>query len=382
MKILHLGDLHIGKKVNGYSMIEDQKYVFEQLYTLVQEKKIETVIIAGDIYDRSIPSEEAIQLLDSFLDKLINELHLNVIAVSGNHDSSARINFSNKILSKQGLHILGEYHEIVNKISIDEVDFYLMPFVTPSYMRNRFEEIIIKDEVTISTYDDTMRYITGKISEVIDSSKINIGIYHGFVIGSNEIEKDVEKEGSVKFISVGGKESVSSSYFKIFNYTALGHLHGNRRAGAENIWYSGSPLKYSFSEEKQKKYFQIIDIDKTTFSLEQVDIIPKYEMYSLKGSLEEVLKSEVPTDSYLKITLTEIVLDAMSKLKSKYSQIMELTFDIPKVESIRSNLDIREINHIPKKDLFKHFALEYGIELSKSEFEKVISIMDKIEGVN
>ncbi|OQY42121.1 MAG: hypothetical protein B6227_03195 [Fusobacteriia bacterium 4572_74] len=147
MKILHLGDLHIGKKVNGYSMIEDQKYIFEQMYKLIEEKKIEIVLIAGDIYDRSIPSEEATELLDELLSTLINEHKVKVVAISGNHDSSTRLDFSSKILEKQGLYIVGEYKKLVNRVSIDEVDFYLMPYVDPSTLRRKYRDILEERDI-------------------------------------------------------------------------------------------------------------------------------------------------------------------------------------------------------------------------------------------
>ncbi len=374
MKILHLGDLHIGKKVNGYSMIEDQKYVFNQVYEVIKKEKIETVIIAGDIYDRSIPTEESVELFDEFLINLINELKVKVIAVSGNHDSSARLNFSRKILEKQGLYILGEYKKIVNRVSIEEIDFYLMPYVAPGVIRNRF------NNQNISTYDETMQFITEKISEEINRERVNIGIYHGFVIGRGEKEEDVVKEESVKLLSVGGKESVSSSYFEIFDYTALGHLHGNRKAGSEKIRYSGSPLKYSFSEENQKKVFQIVDINKGSLDLKEIEIRQRYEMHTLKGSFDEIMKKEIPNDSYLRVILTENVLEAMSKLRTRYRHVMELSFEIPKVDKQKSKIDIRNIDKIEKSDLFREFALEDGILLSEKYIEKVKQIMNSTLG--
>jgi exonuclease SbcD len=381
MKIMHLGDLHIGKKVNGYSMIENQRDIFEQIYSVISEKKIETVLIAGDIYDRSVPSEESIQLLDDFLSHLINILCVNVIAISGNHDSPARLDFSRGILAKQGLHILGEYKELVNKISIDDFDFYLMPFVTPSAIRKKFETVIKERNLAISTYDNTMKFITGEAVKNLDKNKINIALYHGFVIGSGDDEKKIEREESVKVLAIGGKESVAEKYFLDFDYTALGHLHGNRKVKSERVRYAGSPIKYSFSEKNQKKSLTIIDIEKNKFDLEQVEIKDKYPMIELKGTFNEIMEAEIDSDAYLKITLTESVLDAMNKLRSKYSQIMELGIEIPTADSIDKDHSSKGIDKIPADELFVDLAASVGIEIDEEEMKQLRVVINEIKEV-
>lgn len=378
MKILHLGDLHIGKKVNDYSMIDNQKYVFEQIYECIENKKIKVVIIAGDIYDRSIPSEDAVELFDEFLIKLVNILKVKVIAVSGNHDSSSRLDFSSKILEKQGLYIQGEYKKLVNRVSIDDVDFYLMPFVKPETIRYRFINEI--KNIEIKTFDDTMKFITDEIEKVMDRSRINVGIYHGLVIGSSEKEENIEKEESVKILSIGGKESVSENYFLKFDYTALGHLHSNRKVSSEKVRYCGSPIKYSFSEKNHTKSLTVITLKKEEFSYEIVPLKEKYPMIEVKGKLEEILAMDIPKDAYLKIILTENVLDAMNKLRSKYTQIMEMGIEIETCDAIELNLNSKKLKTIKPEELFKDFAKSVGVELDEIEKEKIQEIMNHIHG--
>lgn len=378
MKILHLGDLHIGKKVNGYSMIENQRDVFEQIYRVIEEKKVETVVIAGDIYDRSVPSEEATETLDEFLSHLINSLQVRVIAISGNHDSPARLEFSRGILAKQGLHIVGEYNKVVNKVSVDNFDFYLMPFVTPATIRKKFGEIIEERGLTVSTYDDTMKFITGEAVAQLDRDRVNIALYHGFVIGSGEKEEDIEREESVKPLAVGGKESVAEKYFLDFDYTALGHLHGNRRVKSERVRYSGSPIKYSFSERNQKKSLTVIDIDKDRFEIENIEIVDKYPMVEIKGTFDEVMEADIDRDAYLKVTLTESVLDAMNKLRTKYSQVMELGIEIATSEAVRKDHRSANIDKVPTDELFIDLAASVGVELDEGEVEKVRDIVNEI----
>ncbi|GLI58155.1 nuclease SbcCD subunit D [Propionigenium maris DSM 9537] len=378
MKILHLGDLHIGKKVNGYSMIENQRDVFEQIYRVIEEKKVETVLIAGDIYDRSVPSEEATETLDEFLSHLINTLQVRVIAISGNHDSPARLEFSRGILAKQGLHIVGEYNKLVNKVSVDNFDFYLMPFVTPATIRKKFGEVIEERELTVSTYDDTMKFITGEAVAQLDRDRVNIALYHGFVIGSGEKEEDIEREESVKPLAVGGKESVAEKYFLDFDYTALGHLHGNRRVKSERVRYSGSPIKYSFSERNQKKSLTVIDIDRDRFEVENIEIVDKYPMVEIKGTFDEVMEADIDSDAYLKVTLTETVLDAMNKLRTKYSQVMELGIEIATSDAVRKDHRSANIDKVPTDELFKDLAASVGVELDEEEVEKVREIVNEI----
>lgn len=381
MKILHLGDLHIGKKVNGYCMIENQRYVFEQIYKLIDDKKIETVIIAGDIYDRSIPSEEATELLDEFLSNLINKYKVKVVAISGNHDSSTRLNFSSKILEKQGLYITGEYKKLVNKVSIGNIDFYLMPYVDPSTIRRRYKDLLEERELKISTHDDTMKFLTDEIKKDIDTNKVNIALYHGFVVGGGENIEAIEKEDSVKLLSVGGKEAVKEEYFLDFDYTALGHLHGCRRVKSEKVRYSGSPIKYSFSEKNQDKKFVIIDIDKDKLIIDDTNIIEqKYEMMQLTGTLEEILGADVESDSYLKVILTEQRLDAMNKLRVKYSQIMELQIDIATKDTKKRKYTSQEIDKKDPKILFEELAESVGVTLEEDENKILETVIDDLVG--
>lgn len=381
MKILHLGDLHIGKKVNGYSMIEDQKYIFEQMYKLIEEKKIEIVLIAGDIYDRSIPSEEATELLDELLSTLINEHKVKVVAISGNHDSSTRLDFSSKILEKQGLYIVGEYKKLVNRVSIDEVDFYLMPYVDPSTLRRKYRDILEERDIKISTHDDAMKFLTNEIKKDMDKDRINIALYHGFVVGEGQNTEEIEKEDSVKILSVGGKEAVKEEYFLDFDYTALGHLHGCRRVKNEKVRYSGSPIKYSFSEINQDKKFLIIDIDKDKLNIDDTNIIKqKYQMVELTGTLKEVLDADIDSDAYLKVILTEQTLDAMNKLRVKFSQVMELQINIATGEAVKRKYTSQDIDKKNPVILFGELAESVGVTLEEEENKILEMVVDGLLG--
>lgn len=381
MKILHLADLHIGKKVNGYSMIEDQKYIFEQMYKLIEDKGIETVLIAGDIYDRSIPSEEATELLDDLLSNLINKYRVRVVAISGNHDSSTRLDFSSKILEKQGLYIVGEYKKLINKVSIDNIDFYLMPYVDPSTIRRRYKDILEERDIKMSTHDDTMKFLTDEIKKDMDRDRVNIALYHGFVIGGGENAEEVEKEDSVKILSVGGKEAVKEDYFLDFDYTALGHLHGCRKVKSDKVRYSGSPIKYSFSEINQNKKFLIIDIDNNKLNIDDSNIIKqKYEMVEFTGTLNEVIEADIDKDAYLKIILTEQTLDAMNKLRVKYSQIMELQINIATEEAIKREYTSKDIDKKNPAILFKELAESVGVTLEENESKVLEKVIDNLLG--
>lgn len=381
MTLLHLADLHIGKKVNGYPMLDNQRYLFEQIYETIRERKVDVVMIAGDIYDRSIPSEEAIELFDSFISELINILKVKVVAISGNHDSATRLEFSKRILANQGFHVLGEYKEIVNRVSIGDIDFYLMPFVTPTVIRSRFRDILEEREIEIKTFDDTMRFITDEIYKEMDSDRINVALYHGFVVGGGIDVEKCEREESVKILAVGGKESVSDSYFMKFDYTALGHLHGNRRVSSEFIRYCGSPIKYSFSEKNQSKVLTLVHIDeKREIKLEFVELRERFPMLEVRGTIEEVLGMDIPTDAYLKIVLTEHTIDAMNRLRNKYSQIMELEFDITTGEAVRTEMGSGQLKNIRPDELFETFAKTVGIDLDSEDKNEVEKILNKIIG--
>jgi len=226
-----------------------------------------------------------------------------------------------------------------------------------------------------------MKFLTDEIKKEIDKDKINIALYHGFVIGKNEDPEKIEKEDSVKVLSVGGKEAVKEEYFLDFDYTALGHLHGSRKVKSDKVRYSGSPIKYSFSEIDQNKKFLIIDIDKDKLIIDDTNIIKqKYEMVELTGTLKEVLKADIPKDAYLKIILTEQTLDAMNKLRVEYSQIMELQINIATNESIKRKYTSQDINKKNPLVLFTELSESVGVTLEEDESKVLEEVIDSLVG--
>ncbi len=328
MKIIHTGDWHIGKIVNEFSMLEEQRHVLEQLVSIIEQEKPNALIIAGDIYDRSIPPVEAVELIDSIFNKLLLELKVPILAISGNHDSAERLSFANKILTNNGLHIVGVFDGETPCITLQDstgpVNFYMLPYTDPRIVRHIF------DDNQISTHDAAMKRIIDNIGQAINSNERNVMITHGYITHlGGETQHTSESE---RPLSIGGTDFVNSCYFSMFNYTALGHLHAPQRAGADNVRYSGSLLKYSFSEVNQKKGVNIIELDGTgSIETRLAPLIPKKDMRIIKGPIDELLSPEIykaanPED-YVYAILTDKgeLIDPISKLRTVYPNIMGLT---------------------------------------------------------
>ena len=326
MNLLHLSDLHLGKAVNEISMLEDQKYILSQVIDLIDEEKIDAVMMAGDIYDRKVPPEEAVALLDDFLSKLAAK-KVPVLMISGNHDSDERLNFGSRIFSKNGIYVAGKYNGQINKVTIEDkygpVNFYLMPFTE----RNQVEYYFPDDDT--STYEAAVN--TALSHTEIDYSERNILLAHLFAIaGASEPELS-GSETSAK--NVGTIDKVSSGLFSGFEYTALGHIHRPQKVGNENVRYGGSPLKYSLSEINQSKAFTIVKINEkgTEPDIKLIPIKPLHEMRELKGNFEELMKPEnieFP-DDYIFMTLKDEtpIADAYAIAESRYKNIMGLRYD-------------------------------------------------------
>ncbi|MFZ7120167.1 MAG: exonuclease SbcCD subunit D [Eubacteriaceae bacterium] len=325
MKIIHTGDWHIGKLVHGIHMTEDQKYILKQLISLVEQEKPDVLIIAGDIYDRSVPPVDAVDLLDETLSEIIMKLNTKVILIAGNHDSPDRVGFANKMLRDKGLYISGNLTESIEPIVIiDEfgpVSFYPIPFAEPALVKE------VLGEESINNHDSSMKEIMDRINEKIDYNSRNICIAHGYIIGMESLMlSDSERP-----LSIGGSEFVSVEYFNSFDYVALGHLHGPQRVKADHIRYSGSLLKYSFSEANQKKSIVLINMDvEGKVDIELKELQPVRDMRVIKGKLEDLLNKEVymgtNTDDYIMATITDRgeIIDAISKLRAVYPNILRM----------------------------------------------------------
>ncbi len=328
MKFIHTGDWHIGKIVNDFSMLEEQKNILEQLVAVIEREKPEALVLAGDIFDRSIPTVEAVELVDDIFYKLTLEMKVPVLAIAGNHDSAERLSFASRILTNNGLHISGTFDGNVPCVTIEDsfgpVNFYLLPYTDPRNIRHIYQDS------QISTHDHAMRKILDKIGQAYNPKERNVMVTHGYITHMGEPAEYVSE--SERPLSIGGTDFVSSEYFQMFNYTALGHLHAPQRAGFENVRYAGSLLKYSFSEVNQKKGITIVELDeKGNASSRHLDLTPARDMRIIKGPLNELISPEVyksvNNEDYIHAILTDKgeLIDPISKLRSVYPNIMGLS---------------------------------------------------------
>lgn len=380
MRIFHMGDWHIGKLVNGFYMTEDQKYVIEQVYKAIEEKKPDVVIIAGDLYDRSIPPVQAVELLNDALRKIVKDLDTKVIALAGNHDSNERIEFASSLLYDSGLYMVGNLKNKIEKITLEDesgkVNFYPIPYADVPYVRDLFEDENIK------TYDSAMERIVSEIHKDFNEAERNVAIAHGYVTKIKDDDYELlEESDSEKPLSIGGTEYINSKHFEKFNYTALGHLHGPQKVGCDKIRYSGSLMKYSFSEVNQRKGITIVDLDKDgNIHVEIYDLKPRRDFRIKIGTLEEVLKSynkdKENNEDYIKVILKDKgeLLDPMAKLRSVYPNIMELTREERAIRG-GSRTVATNIKERSKISLFKSF---YKDIMDEECEEEELNIMERI----
>ncbi len=328
MKIIHTGDWHIGKIVNEFSMLEEQKYVLEKLISIIENEKPDAVVVAGDIFDRSIPPVEAVELVDRIFSRLLLEMEVPVLAIAGNHDSAERLSFASRILTNHGLHIAGIFDGGVPCITLEDafgpVNFYMLPYTDPRNVRHLY------DDIQISTHDDAMKRIIDRIEGTYNSSERNVMITHGYITHMGRQDEILSE--SERPLSIGGTDFVSSDYFGMFNYTALGHLHAPQKAGSDSIRYSGSLLKYSFSEVNQKKGITAVELDKEgKTSARHIELVPRRDMRIIKGPVDELINPEIyrdtNTEDYIYAVLTDRgeLIDPISKLRSVYPNIMGLS---------------------------------------------------------
>ena len=321
MKLLHLSDLHIGKRVNEFSMLEDQEYILTKIINIVDEEAPDAVLICGDVYDKSVPSAEAVALFDEFLVRL-SKRNLKTFVISGNHDSPERIAFGARLMDASGVYMSPVYSKDIEPVKLEDkhgdVNIYMLPFIKPAHVRAHFPES------TIESYTDAVQTAIDHLG--VNKAERNILLTHQFVTGSERSESED--------ISVGGSDNISASVFDVFDYVALGHIHKPQSIGRETLRYCGTPLKYSFSEAGHKKSVTVIDMEeKGSVSIHTADLIPKRDMREIKGTYMELTAksfySALNIEDYYHITLTdeEDVLDAMNKLRVIYKNIMKLDYD-------------------------------------------------------
>lgn len=321
MRIIHLSDLHLGKRVNGFSMISDQRHILEQILGIIKNEQADAVFIAGDIYDKAVPSLEAVQLFDDFLVNL-SKLGLKVFIVSGNHDSPERIAFASRIISESGIYLSPVYDGHIEKITVNDefgpLNVYLLPFIKPVHVRAHY------NEENIDTYTDAVR--TALTHTDIDESVRNVIIAHQFVTGASRSDSEEQ--------SVGGLDNVDACVFDAFDYVALGHIHGPQNIGYVTVRYSGTPLKYSFSEEKHEKSVTVVDMyEKGNVSVRTVPLIPLRDMKTIKGNYMDIMSKQfykdIKTDDYMRVILTdeEDIPDAAARIRIVYKNLMLMEYD-------------------------------------------------------
>ena len=346
MKFAHISDLHLGKRIHQFSMIEEQKYILEQIVEIVKEEAVDAVLLAGDIYDKIYPSAEAVALFDSFLVRLAKEGR-KVFVISGNHDSPERIAFLGELTKNAGVYLSQVYNGKVEPISMEDeygkVYIYLLPFVKPVHVRHFFPE------ETITNYTDAMEVAIKNMN--LDTCARNVLVAHQFVTGA--------KRSDSEEISVGGLEHVEAGIFEDFDYVALGHIHRPQNMGSQKVRYSGTPLKYSFSEWQDKKSVTIVQMqEKGTMEIKEIPLKPQNDMVKIRGTFSEVMNPvnypEVDNNSYLHITLLDEmdVPDAFHRLTVVYPNLMQMEYDNLRTRERREVQVRKEVAKISPLDLF------------------------------
>ncbi|HZK09494.1 MAG TPA: exonuclease SbcCD subunit D [Clostridia bacterium] len=359
MKILHTADLHLGKSLNERSLIDLQKEMLEGLIEAVKKHKIELVLLAGDIYDRSLPPKEAVELLSLFLSKLCREMGVKVVMIPGNHDSSERIAYAADLLWGMGLYI-GLVGKEITKIEIDDVDIYGLPYVD-QFKLNYFHE------KRFANLEEAMAHHLSSIS--LDPDKFNIMMTHHYVLGKNPLlESDSERP-----LFLGKTENLSTALFNQFDYVALGHIHTAQQV-ADNIYYSGSPMKYSKSEAGKTPGYYVIDTQKNLVDFHALSLSKDIRVFT--GFFNDLMQGSSPDLSYFELEDRSYIPDAMNRLRQSYPEALGLSYT--KMESnliTKSGEDLGRLDHL---SLFKSFYLEStGNELTKEESKIVVEMLER-----
>ncbi|WP_270506914.1 exonuclease SbcCD subunit D [Paraclostridium sordellii] len=394
MKIIHTSDWHIGKIVNEFSMIEDQKHILNKLIELIEIEDPKVLLIAGDIYDRSIPPVEAVELLNETLNKLIIEKNIKVLAISGNHDGGERLSFGGSILEKQGLYIAGRDEELYKKVTIEDenknINFYLVPYKDPALTRKILEDKEIK------SHNDAMISVVNKIKKELNKKEKNILVGHGYITmkrkdAIKELENkyevaELETSESERPLSIGGTDLIDGNIFEDFDYVALGHLHGRQKVGREAMRYSGSLLKYSFSEVNQKKGVYMLDINKeNNIDIDFKPMKPLRDLRIIKGNIEDLLEEgrniKEGKNDYIQAILTDDgeLINPMEKLKSVYPNTMLITRERKKEITEDKTSAKGEYKKKSKLELFKEFYDDLGNgDYTKEKEEVLINTINEV----
>ncbi len=374
MKFIHLSDLHLGKRVNEFSMLEDQSYILSEIIQFIDQEQPDAVLIAGDIYDKSVPSAEAVELFDRFLVRLAKR-KLQVFAISGNHDSPERIAFASRLIDGSGVHLSPVYHGTIRPTVLTDqfgpVHIYMLPFIKPAYVRRQFPDR------EINSYTDAVAAAIEAMKP--DPTVRNILVAHQFVTGAARSESEE--------VSVGGLDNVDASVFAPFDYVALGHIHSPQNIGSEKIRYCGTPLKYSFSEATQQKSVTVVELgSKGDLSVRTLPLHPKRDMVELKGTYEELTSRSFYEgtsyrEDYVHITLTDedVMMNALGKLRVIYQNVMKLDYDNTRTKHNEAILGDEEVQSKDPNTLFAEFyQLQNNAPMSDQQAEYMRAVIEKI----
>ena len=376
MKFMHLSDLHLGKRVHNFSMIEDQKYILDQIITIVDEERVTGVIIAGDVYDKPVPSAEAVALFDEFLVNL-SKRNLNVFVISGNHDSPERIAFGEKLMRHSGVYMSPVYNGEIEPVQLTDefgnINVYLLPFVKPVHVKHYCD----KDE--IQDYSEAIGCVIEQLD--LNNDERNILVCHQFVTGATRSESEE--------ISVGGLDNVDASVFAPFDYVALGHIHGPQNIGSEKIRYCGTPLKYSFSEADHKKSVTLLDIGKKgEIEVYTKELVPVRDLLKIKGFFKEVTDKsfyeKMDTESYVQITLLDEqdIPNAFGKLATIYPNLMLMRYENRRTMAKDDVLSNGESLNMSPEVLFSQFYETMNNQpMTEEQADYMLKKIEKIWGM-
>lgn len=369
MKFIHLSDLHIGKRVNEFSMIEDQKYILGQILEIIDKAKPDGVIIAGDVYDKTTPSEEAVRLLNDFICQLAAR-KVETFIISGNHDSAERLAFGAQLIGETGIHISPVYNGETVKFTLQDefgnVSIYMLPFIKPAHVRRYYPD------AEIASYTDAVGIAVENMK--VDTAERNIIITHQFVTGAQGSDSE-EK-------SLGGSDNVEAKVFDCFDYVALGHIHGPQKMTRDTVRYCGTPLKYSFSEAGHKKSVTIVEMgEKGNVEISTVPLVPLRDMRIVKGTYDEIAcranYQHTNTDDYIEIVLTdeEDIPDAIGRLRVIYPNIMSLKYDNKRTAQ---NQEIGGAENVEEKQPIQLFAELYQLQNNQPMTEQQHTFMQQL----
>lgn len=380
MKLAHLADLHLGKQVNGFSMMEDQRYILDEIIGIIRQEEADAVLISGDVYDKPVPPAEAVTIFDDFLDRL-SEMGKEVLIISGNHDSAERLAFASRLLDRSGVHISHVYNGHISPVTLKddygEVDFWLLPFLKPVHVRRFIEDEEEREQV--KSYDQALAYVISRLP--VDPGKRNVLLTHQFITGA--------KTSDSEDLSVGGIDHVEADHFGSFDYTALGHIHRPQKARGEYIRYSGSPLKYSFSEADKEKSVPIVELkEKGNISLQLHPLSPLHDLKEIRGTYEEVTEKsfyerENLQSCYVRVTLTDEddIPDALGKLRLIYPLLMRLDYDNARTRSQQEISGEETSEKKPPEELLEDFyKLQNNQDMNERQKKIAEQCMEKVFG--